>query len=173
MTGSIETLAATVLELARTHSDMAALIVFALGFAESIVLVSLFVPSTVLFLAIGGIYAAAGGQFWQLWLAGAAGAAIGDLVSYGFGRLYKHDVHRVWPMSKVPHLLPKGRAIFERWGIWSIIAGKFVGGLRPFIPVVAGMLDMPWGLFVIGSVVSSLAWAGVFLSPGFGLRLAW
>ena len=160
-----------ILGFVRDHLELAGVVVFALGFAESIAFVSLFVPSTILFLGIGGVHAAAGGQYWQLWLAGSAGAALGDCVSYAFGRVFKHDVHRVWPISKYPELLPKGRALFERWGVWSILAGKFIGGLRPFIPVVAGMMDMPWGLFLIGSVLSSLAWAGIFLAPGYGLKL--
>ena len=155
----------------RDHLELAGVIVFSLGFAESIAFVSLFVPSTILFLGIGGVHAAAGGAFWQLWLAGATGACLGDCASYVFGRTYREDAHRIWPLSKYPQLIPKGRRMFERWGVWSILGGKFIGGLRPFIPVVAGMMDMPWMLFVFGSAVSSLAWAGIFLAPGYGLKL--
>ena len=168
---TLKALGDATLGLVRDHLELAGVVVFALGFAESIAFVSLFVPSTILFLGIGGVHAAAGGQYWHLWLAGSAGAAIGDCVSYAFGRVFKHDAHRIWPISRYPELLPKGRAMFERWGVWSILAGKFIGGLRPFIPVVAGMMDMPWGLFLLGSVLSSLAWAGIFLAPGYGLKL--
>ena len=51
----------------------------------------------------------------------------------------------------------------------SIIGGKFVGALRPFLPLVAGMLDMPWALFLGASAVSSLIWAATFLAPGYGI----
>ena len=153
------------------HVAWTPFIVFALGFAESIALVSLFVPSTILFLAIGGLHSAAGGAFLPVWLAGASGAAIGDGVSYLAGRYFRDDAERIWPFSRMPGLLPKARAMFERWGFWSIIAGKFIGGLRPFVPVVAGMMEMPWLLFVLGSIVSSVIWAGVFLAPGYGLAM--
>lgn len=146
-------------------------LVLALGFAESIALVSLFVPSTFLFLGIGALHSAAGGHYVDVWVAGAAGAAIGDGVSYTLGRMFKDDAHRMWPFTRMPELLPKGRAMFEKWGFWSILGAKFIGGLRPFIPVVAGMMDMPWGLFALGSVISSLAWAGIFLAPGYGFGL--
>jgi membrane protein DedA with SNARE-associated domain len=155
----------------RDNIAWAPAIVFALGFAESIAFVSLFVPSTILFLAIGGLHSTAGGEFLPVWFAGAAGATIGDGVSYVAGRAFKGDAARIWPFSRMPGLLPKARAMFERWGFWSIIAGKFVGGLRPFVPVVAGMMDMPWLLFVLGSVISSVIWAGVFLAPGYGIWL--
>lgn len=159
------------LAFARDHVAWTPWIVFALGFAESIALVSLFVPSTILFLGIGAVHSASGGQFLEVWIAGAAGAAIGDGISYMLGRIFKDDAHRYWPFSRMPGLLPKGRALFERWGFWSILGGKFIGGLRPFIPVVAGMMHMPWALFGIGSVLSSLAWAGIFLAPGYGIAL--
>ncbi len=155
----------------RDHVVWTPAIVFVLGFAESIAFVSLFVPSTILFLAIGGLHSAAGGEFVPVWIAGATGAAIGDIISYLAGRTFKADAERIWPFSRMPGLLPKARAMFERWGFWSIIGGKFIGGLRPFVPVVAGMMDMPWLLFVAGSVLSSVIWAGVFLAPGYGLAL--
>lgn len=171
LTMSLEGMKDGMLAFLRDNVELTALIVFALGFAESIALVSLFIPSTILFLAIGGLHSAAGGQFWQVWLAGAAGAAIGDVVSYLVGRHFKNDVHKVWPFTRMPGLIPQGRAMFERWGFWSIVIGKFFGGLRPFIPVVAGMMDMPWLVFLMGSVLSSLVWAGVFLAPGYGVAL--
>jgi len=144
-------------------------LVFALGFGEGIAFISLFVPSTFLFLGIGAMHSASGGEFWPIWLAGAAGAAAGDSVSYALGWYFKQDVRRVWPIRKYPELIPRGQILFERWGVLSIIAGKFIGGLRPFIPVVAGTLNMPLGLFLLASVTSSLLWAGVFLAPGYGL----
>ena len=160
-----------VIAFLREHAGWAPYIVFLLGFAESIAFISLFVPSTVLFLVIGGLHSAAGGTFMPVWLAGSIGAALGDIVSYYAGRYFKNDVDRVWPFSRMPGLVPKARTMFERWGFWSIFAGKFVGGLRPFVPVVAGMMNMPWLLFVIASLLSSLVWAGVFLAPGYGLVL--
>lgn len=159
---------------ARDHAAWTALIVFALGFAESIAFISLFVPSTFLFLMIGGIHSAAGGQFVPVWLAGAAGAAIGDVVSFLAGRYFKNDVGKVWPFSRVPGLLPKSRDMFERWGFWTLIGGKFLTALRPFVPVAAGVMDMPWAIFLFGTIVSSVIWAGVFLAPGYGLmQLPW
>jgi membrane protein DedA with SNARE-associated domain len=145
------------------------LLVFALGFAESIAFVSLFVPSSIIFLGVGAMHSAAGGAFWPVWLAGAAGACAGDCLSYALGRYFKHDVGRVWPFRKFPDLVPRGQILFERWGVLSIVIGKFVGGLRPFVPVAAGILSMPWTLFLFGSATSSLIWAGIFLAPGYGI----
>lgn len=157
----------------KEHIEYAAAICFLLGLGESIALVSLFVPSTILFLGIGGAYSATGGSFMPIWLAGAAGACIGDCLSYFIGRYFKDDVERVWPFTKMPGLVAKGRVMFERWGALSIVIGKFVGGLRPFIPVVAGIMNMPFPIFMIASAGSSLVWAGAFLAPGYGLTYFW
>ena len=157
------------LSLARDNDQLIGLLVFFLGFAESIALVSLFVPSSVLFLGIGAIHSAAGGEFWPIWIAGSAGAWVGDCVSYGLGRYFKDDATKVWPLRKFPDFIPKGQAICERWGVLGVIVGKFIGGLRPFIPVVAGMLSMPWTLFFPSSALSCLIWAGAFLAPGYGI----
>jgi membrane protein DedA with SNARE-associated domain len=153
----------------KDHSEFAPLICFLLGFGESIALVSLFVPSTVLFLGIGAAQSASGGSFLPLWLAGSAGAFIGDVVSYAVGRYFRDDVARMWPFTKYPDFIPKGRIVVERWGGLSIIGGKFIGGLRPFLPVAAGMMSMPWVIFLLSSAVSCLIWAGAFLAPGFGV----
>ncbi len=171
MSLSIEGWTDALVTLAREHSQLTVLLVFALGFAESIALVSLFVPSTILFLAIGTVHSAAGGEFWPVWLAGSIGACIGDCVSYGLGRYFKNDVGKVWPIRKFPDLIPKGELFCERWGILGIIVGKFIGGLRPFVPVVAGMLSMSWPLFLSASLLSCLIWAGAFLAPGYGVNL--
>lgn len=145
------------------------ILVFALGLAESLALVSLFVPSTILFLGIGAVHGAAGGEFWPVWMAGASGAWVGDCISYALGRYFKDDAAKVWPIRKFPDFIPKGQVLCERWGILGIIVGKFIGGLRPFVPVVAGMLSMPWALFLPSSGLSCLIWAGAFLAPGYGL----
>ena len=161
----------TMLSLAREHIALAEPLVFALGFAESVVLVSLFVPSTILILGIGGLHHAAGGSFWPVWLAGAAGAFLGDVLSYTLGRYFKADIAGVWPFNSKPEWYVLARTFFARWGIPGIVASKFLGMMRPFVPVVAGAMGMRWPVFLPASAVSCLMWAGVFLSPGYGIGL--
>ncbi|MGH7486414.1 MAG: DedA family protein, partial [bacterium] len=153
----------------REHQSLAGPIVFALGFAEGVPLLSWFVPSSTLFLAIGSIYGGLGGDVVSLVCSAAAGAVLGDCVTYAIGRLLKDDAPRVWPLSRHADWLPKAHAMFERWGILVILGGKFLGFMRPLIPVVAGMLEMPIARFLLASVISSFVWAGAFLVPSWGL----
>lgn len=168
---ALETLRDQALALVKDHIALAEPLVFLLGFAESIAFVSLFVPSSMLFLGIGGMHSAAGGSLLTTCLAGGAGACIGDIVSYAAGRYFKSDIGSVWPFTRNPEWYVATVAFFRRWGFMSVLGGKFLGFMRPFIPVVAGASGMPFPLFLAASAVSSLMWAGVFLSPGYGV--AW
>jgi membrane protein DedA with SNARE-associated domain len=159
------------LEFARANVHLIEAISFALGFAESIVFLSLLVPSTFIFLALSGIHGAAGGEFWGVWLAAAAGACLGDHITYAMGRRYRADAARTWPISKYPGLIPRGEALFDRWGVMSIIIGKFIGMLRPFVPLVAGTSAMSLAAFAPASAISCLLWAAVVIAPGYGIVL--
>jgi membrane protein YqaA with SNARE-associated domain len=50
----------------------------------------------------------------------------------------------MWPLSKNPDLMVKGHVFFERWGVWAIVLERFWGPLRASIPIVAGIVEMPW-----------------------------
>lgn len=161
----------TALALARDHQTLIVPLVFALGFAESIALVALFVPATILFLGIGAIHHGAGGAFMPVWLAGASGAFAGDILSYAIGRHFKDSIHSVWPFGKYPNIIGKAKSMDEKWGALALIGSKFLGMLRPFAPVMAGTISMPAGRFLLASAAGALLWAGVFLAAGYGLTL--
>ncbi|MEO1207365.1 MAG: DedA family protein [Pseudomonadota bacterium] len=163
-----DSLVTQALALVEQHIAFTEPLVFLLGFGESIAVISLFIPSTVLFLGIGGLHAAAGGEFWYVWLAGASGAFLGDIVSFAFGRYFRKDIRYVWPLKYQPHWYVASRMFTRRRGMAGIIVSKFLGAFRPFIPVVAGATGMRWSVFLIASPVSCLLWAGAFLSPGYG-----
>ncbi len=167
---SIEQIKDSIVSFVREHMALAEPAVFLMGFAEGIPGLSLLVPSTPLFLGIGAAHAAAGGQFLHLWLAASAGAVASDLLIYFLARHYKLEALQMWPLSGHPDWWPRGHALFERWGVLAVAGGKFTGFLRPFIPAVAGVLEMPIWQFFPASLVSSLVWAGAFLAPGYGFR---
>ena len=157
------------LNLVQEHIALAEPIVFALGFAESTVFLSLLVPSSALFLGIGGIHGAAGGQFLSVWLAAATGAAIGDAITFALGRYFKRDIGGLWPLRTRPHWYVLARYYVKRYGVLGVFASKFGGLIRPFVPLVAGAMGMRWGQFLLASPLSCLVWSGTFLAPGYAL----
>jgi membrane protein DedA with SNARE-associated domain len=155
--------------LIREHRALAGPLVFVLGFAESLVFVSLLVPSSAIFLGIGAIHSAAGGEFVTVWLAASAGAALGDMLTFAAGRYFKRDIGSVWPLSTRPQWFVLARYYVRHYGALGVFASKFGGLIRPFVPLVAGAMGMRWDRFMLVSPLSCLAWAGIFLSPGYAL----
>lgn len=162
---STEGLVAPLLRFVRDNGALIEVVLFVLAFAESIVLFSFFIPASVLFLAIGGLHGASGGVLWPLVLAGAAGAFLGDLVSYAIGWRYRDRLQQMWPFNRHPEWLGNAQRFFDRWGILGVVLAKFVGPMRPLVPTISGAVDMPRGPFVAASVVSSVVWSLVFLVP--------
>ena len=163
---------AGITRFARENEALIEATLFALGFAESIVLFSFFIPASVLFIAIGGLQGAIGGEILPLVLAGTAGAFLGDIVSYYIGWHYRERLPSMWPFRANPGWLPTARRFFDKWGIAGVVVAKFIGPMRPLVPTISGAVSMPRPLFVTASALSSLIWSLVFLLPAYyGMEL--
>jgi membrane protein DedA with SNARE-associated domain len=165
----LDTLTTMLLDFVRAHQGWAPFIVGLLAFAESLAVVSLLVPSTVLLLGIGALIGASGLEFWPIWLGAAVGAILGDWLSYAIGFRYKHAVFRVWPLSSHQNLSERGGQFFTRWGAWGVFLGRFIGPMRALGPLTAGIFAMPMLLFQTATIASAFVWAFIMLAPGAGL----
>jgi membrane protein DedA with SNARE-associated domain/membrane-associated phospholipid phosphatase len=156
------------------HPNWVAIAVFAVALTESLVLVGLIVPGAVLMITAGALISTGGVGFWSILLAAIAGAIAGDGISYWIGHHYRDQLKVLWPFSRHPQWLARGETFFHRHGGKSILFGRFVGPVRPFVPVVAGMLGMRPAKFYKVNVLSALIWAPAYLLPGmaFGTSLA-
>ncbi|TDT99527.1 membrane protein DedA with SNARE-associated domain [Azorhizobium sp. AG788] len=157
---------ADTLALVEQHKQWAVPIVFALAFGESLAVLSIFIPATVLLLGIGALIEASNLAFWPIWVAAATGAMLGDSVSYALGYYFKDGAKTVWPLSRRPEMVAQGEAFFARFGVWSIAVGRFFGPARAVVPLIAGILAMRQIPFQVANVASALLWAFVMLAPG-------
>ncbi|WVM90805.1 VTT domain-containing protein [Halopseudomonas pachastrellae] len=66
-----------------------------------------------------------------------------------------------------PQWIDRGERFFRRYGWVSVVLGRFIGPIRPIIPLVAGMFDMPAWRFVAINLLSALVWAPAYLIPGY------
>lgn len=172
MMDQIHDLTQATVSLIREYEMWGVPLVFLLAFGESLAFISLLVPATVILVAVGVLIGESGIAFWPLWLAAAAGAAMGDWVSYWIGTRLKERVGNYWPLSRNPDLIPRGRRFFERWGVAGVFFGRFFGPLRASVPLVAGICEMPATTFQLANIASALVWATGILAPGaFGLKL--
>lgn len=161
----------TTVGFVQENQAWAAPIAFVAAFGEFLALLSLLVPGTILLLGLGAIIGASDIPFWPVWFAAACGAALGDWVSYWIGLRFEHRIAGVWPLSRYPQLLPQAHVFFETWGTLGVFSGRFLGPLRAFVPLVAGISEMPMTLFQIANVASALLWAFVLLGgSAFGMK---
>jgi hypothetical protein len=79
----------------------------------------------------------------------------------------------MWPFSRYPGMLVRGMDFFRRHGWKSVLAGRFIGPLRPVIPTTAGMMGMPLRNFLAVCVPACIIWTPAYLVPGmlFGASL--
>ena len=160
-----------VVDFVRTHGMWAPAIVGGLAFAESLAFISLLVPAWGALVAVGALIGAGALEFLPVWVAGAIGAALGDWVSYWLGIKFKAPIAHMWPLSRHPNLLPRGHAFIEKYGIYAIFIGRFFGPLRASVPLLAGILVMPFWVFQVANFSSAFVWAAVLLAPGaFGFK---
>ena len=148
-------------------------LVLVISLIESLAVVGLLVPGVVLITSAASM---AGHQDIALaWLIGAAfiGALIGDGVSFSLGYRHRETVTQRWPLSQHPEWLGRGARFFERYGIWSVFIGRFVGPVRPIIPLVAGMMHMPPRTFIWANITSAALWAPAYILPGYLLGRTW
>jgi len=149
------------------HPGLAYGVIFLISLSESLALIGLLVPGTVIMFGIGAIVVASGSlSLLPVLLVAMAGAVAGDGVSYWLGHHYRERLVTIWPFSHYPGMLKKGETFFHRHGGKSVLLGRFVGPVRPVIPVVAGMLGMRPVRFSVVNVISAVGWAVVYIMPG-------
>jgi membrane protein DedA with SNARE-associated domain len=166
MLATIDTYFHALVEFVHVHQVWAAPIVFCLAFGESLAFISLIIPAWGALVAIGYLIGPSGLSFWPVWIAGALGAACGDWLSYWIGLKLGPAVGHVWPLSRNPELLPRGERFMKHWGVPGIFIGRFFGPLRAAVPLVAGILRMPYWHFQIANFTSAFVWAAVLLELG-------
>jgi len=162
----IEALKTTVIAFVRAHQAWAPFIVAGLAFGESIAVVSLLVPATVLLFGIGALIETGNLAFWPVWAGAVAGAVLGDWLSYEFGRYFQGSAKSVWPLNRQPHIVARGEAFTQRYGAGGVFIGRFFGPIRAIVPLVAGIFLMPRSVFLTANIASALVWAYLLLKAG-------
>ncbi|MDC3754767.1 DedA family protein, partial [Escherichia coli] len=86
------------------YSLMAVVLV---AFLESLALVGLILPGTVLMAGLGALIGSGELSFWHAWLAGIIGCLMGDWISFWLGWRFKKPLHRWSFLKKNKALLDK------------------------------------------------------------------
>ncbi|HKL48311.1 MAG TPA: DedA family protein, partial [Desulfuromonadales bacterium] len=144
-----------------------------ISFFESLVVAGIFVPGSVLIVFAGFLAANGKGMFLPLYLAAACGAICGDALSYWLGARMGGSLMRRPIFRKRAKVFHKAELFFADHGGKSVLIGRFVGFLRPFIPFIAGSVRMRPALFVFYIIVGALLWAVAYPGLGFLFGASW
>ena len=141
-------------------------VVFIIAVIESLAIVGVLFPGSGILATIGILLGTGALPLYPTLLAAACGGILGDTISYFIGRYYRDDIHTKWPFTKFQKLIKHGEVFFEDHGKKSVFIARFVGPVRPIVPLVAGSLKMRFRPFFITDIISGLLWAPVYMLPG-------
>ena len=142
----------------------------AIVFTETGLLVGFFLPGDSLLITAGLVAAAGHLNIWRLNALLILAAVLGDSVGYAIGRrLGPRLFTRPQSLLFHPRHVDRTRAFYARHGAKTIVIARFVPIVRTFAPVVAGVGQMEYRRFLLYNVaggvgwVTSMTWAGYLL----------
>ncbi|QEH36916.1 Inner membrane protein YqjA [Aquisphaera giovannonii] len=144
-------------------------ILFAIVFAETGLVVTPFLPGDSLLFAVGAVAASATSPI-SIGLTSTlliVAAVLGDAVNYAAGhyigpRVFSREDS--WLLNR-KHLLEAQR-FYEQYGGLTIILARFMPIIRTFAPFVAGIGRMSYPRFALYNVTGGIAWVLLFLLGG-------
>jgi membrane-associated protein len=155
------------------------LLLAAIVFAESGLLIGFFLPGDSLLFIAGFLASSAGGEVLPplplVALITFIAAVAGDQVGYLFGRrvgpsLFDRDQSRFFN----PNNVQKAQDFFDRHGAKTIVMARFVPVVRTFAPIVAGVGRMNYRTFVTFNIVGGLLWGVGVTTLGYFLgEVSW
>ncbi len=154
------------------HPQWLGLALLIVACMECLAIVGLIIPGTVLVFAIAVLAGSGVLSLGETLLLGFIGGLIGDLLSYALGRRYHQGIRSLRGLRDHPEWLMQAEHYFQRYGVASLLVGRFIGPLRPMLPMTAGMLDMPFGRFLLVSLCAAAGWSMAYLLPGWSAGAA-
>lgn len=148
------------------HPHIAVIFAGLVAFLESLAIVGSIVPGSVTLTAIGVLIGSGIIPVTETFIAAIIGAILGDLLSYAVGHYYQESLRNRWPFRNYPNMIYRGEQFFYKHGGKSIAIGRFFGPIRAVLPLVAGMLNMPFYRFLIADIISGIFWAPAYMLPG-------
>jgi membrane-associated protein len=144
------------------------LILFAVVFCETGLVVFPFLPGDSLLFAAGALSAIGAMNVFLLFFVFSLAAIAGDTVNYWIGskaglKLFRKGDSRFFKKE----YLEQAQEFYARHGKKTIVLARFVPIIRTFAPFVAGMAKMPYHEFIAFNVFGGILWVALFLFGGY------
>jgi len=157
-------------DLAVTLGPWLYVLLFAIIFCETGLVVMPFLPGDSLLFAVGALAAIEGSPLSLPMIIAAliVAAVLGDALNYAIGnrigpRVFTSETSRL--LNK-EHLVRTQR-FYEKYGAKTIIIARFMPIVRTFAPFVAGIGQMRYARFAAYNVVGGIVWVVAFTVAGY------
>ncbi len=106
-----------------------------------------------------------------------AGLLLADFIVFSFGKKYGRMIvtHKKFQKVISPAKLTLLEARFNKWGVWLILIGRHIMGLRAQLCITAGVMRMPVVKFLVADAVTipvtMLIMIGTGYAGGHSLRI--
>lgn len=133
---------------------------FAVVFLESGVFFGFFLPGSSMLFAAGLLATRGFFNPWTLiflmWFA----AVLGDSAGYWFGKVVGVRLF-LRPNSTFfrRDYLEKAKEFYDKHGVQTVFLARFIPIVRTFVPIVAGVVNMRYRLFLAYNVLGAIVWA--------------
>jgi membrane-associated protein len=143
------------------------LILFAVVFCETGLVVTPFLPGDSLLFAIGALAALGALDLWVVLALLFIAAVAGDTVNYWAGNYFGPRVFTQESRFLNHRHLVRTEEFYERHGGKTIILARFIPIIRTFAPFVAGVGSMSYGRFLVYNVLGGFVWVFSFVLAGY------
>jgi membrane-associated protein len=144
------------------------LIMYAIIFCETGLVVTPFLPGDSLLFVLGAMASKGDLQLTVLLLSLSVAAIGGNMLNYSIGVLLSNRVinNHAIPFVKQAYI-KRTHDFFDKFGAKTIIISRFVPIIRSFAPFLAGVGGMSYARFSIYNIAGGTAWVMVGVLSGF------
>ena len=151
------------------------LILGALVFVETGILLGFFLPGDSLLFS-AGIVAASHPNInivllcFVIFLA----AFLGDQVGFALGRTVGRSYLDKKESPRIQAMIKNAERFYEKTGWWAVVAARFFPWIRTFVPPIAGASKMNYYKFLSANALGALLWGvGITLAGFYAASLPW
>jgi membrane protein DedA with SNARE-associated domain len=155
------------------HPHWTLLFVFLCCLGESIIVLGVLIPTTLVLLATGALAGLGSLGLWPAIGCAVAGAVAGDSINFWIGRFWGSRALESHYAQRYQDAIARSQRLFQNHGAKALVLARFIGLVRPFVAAIAGAYGMSAPRFLVVELLASLAWAGPIVVVGvvFGASL--
>lgn len=148
------------------HPTASLVILFLCCAAESIIVLGVLIPTTLVLLAGGALVALGALELGPVLTASVLGAVFGDSLNFWAGRRWGRRALESHYALRYQEAIARSQRLFDRHGAKALVLARFIGLVRPFVAAIAGAYRMSHARFLAVEFFAAALWAGPIVLVG-------